>query len=370
MRSVGAALVKLIATATSGLVSFTTNVIRPVKVTCEFSPIQEGTGDPSPDNVRPISGWTGCNITDVVNFLAGVTFERGTIAAATGQEQASTNRLRSDYIWLVAGTYTVTSKSGYKNVVDVYDSEKAFKKNESYTSWSETSSREFTLSSDRYIRILFSKPDNANITLNELTDNEMLIGSQSTTLSITFTDPSTGDSMTVYGGTVTLNEDGSADLVSDMWIYTIDGGVVRASNDSYNSDTSTYVRKNNFGIRYKKSISTVIDKNISDSLIYAKSNYGATAASNSWGNAYNSYTDIGIRLDNSLCGILATDTYAERVVKVNAYLADHPITVGGELETPITYHFDNIGQLNSFSGQNNIWHNMNGDITVEYWNKQ
>ena len=68
MRSVGATLVKLIATATSGLVSFTTNVIRPVKVICEFIPVQEGTGDPSPDNVRPISGWTGCEISHGIPF--------------------------------------------------------------------------------------------------------------------------------------------------------------------------------------------------------------------------------------------------------------------------------------------------------------
>ena len=29
-----------------------------------FSPVQEGEGDPSPDNIRPISGWTGVNIYD------------------------------------------------------------------------------------------------------------------------------------------------------------------------------------------------------------------------------------------------------------------------------------------------------------------
>lgn len=28
-----------------------------------FTPVQAGSGDPSPDNVRMISGWTGINIT-------------------------------------------------------------------------------------------------------------------------------------------------------------------------------------------------------------------------------------------------------------------------------------------------------------------
>lgn len=36
----------------------------PVKsLTVNIEPIQSGTGDPSPDNIRPISGWTGANLT-------------------------------------------------------------------------------------------------------------------------------------------------------------------------------------------------------------------------------------------------------------------------------------------------------------------
>ena len=54
-----------------------------------------------------------------------------------------------------------------------------------------------------------------------------------------------------------------------------------------------------------------------------------------------------------------------------AWLQDgHSIQIAATLAIPITYHFDNIGQLQSFLGTNNIWHNMNGDITAEYWNKQ
>lgn len=34
----------------------------PMEVTVSIEPIQSGTGDPSPDNIRPITGWTGCNV--------------------------------------------------------------------------------------------------------------------------------------------------------------------------------------------------------------------------------------------------------------------------------------------------------------------
>lgn len=41
-------------------------------VSVEFSPKQSGTGDPSPDNVRPISGWTGLDIYRAGENLAEV----------------------------------------------------------------------------------------------------------------------------------------------------------------------------------------------------------------------------------------------------------------------------------------------------------
>lgn len=51
-------LVKHIVSSVSGLVTFTTNVAASMpSVLCEFAPVQTGSGDPSPSNVRPISGW-------------------------------------------------------------------------------------------------------------------------------------------------------------------------------------------------------------------------------------------------------------------------------------------------------------------------
>lgn len=49
--------------AAAPLQNFVTDVPAPLKE-CKvyFSPMQEGEGDPSPDNVRAISGWTGCEV--------------------------------------------------------------------------------------------------------------------------------------------------------------------------------------------------------------------------------------------------------------------------------------------------------------------
>lgn len=41
-------------------------------IVAEINPIQSGSGDPSPSNIRPISGWTGCNVTRVGKNLAHI----------------------------------------------------------------------------------------------------------------------------------------------------------------------------------------------------------------------------------------------------------------------------------------------------------
>ena len=50
-------------TATGNPATFLTNIAKPLAgLLIPFSPVQTGTGDPAPDNVRPITGWTGLNI--------------------------------------------------------------------------------------------------------------------------------------------------------------------------------------------------------------------------------------------------------------------------------------------------------------------
>ena len=64
-------------------------------VSFPLAPIQEGTGDPSPENVRPISGWTGADV-----FRTGVNvwdeeWDNGYYDSATGQFVANFNFVAS-----------------------------------------------------------------------------------------------------------------------------------------------------------------------------------------------------------------------------------------------------------------------------------
>lgn len=50
-------------TVSGEIASFITNIIAPLKkLLCNVEPVQSGSGEPSPDNVRPISGWTGAHV--------------------------------------------------------------------------------------------------------------------------------------------------------------------------------------------------------------------------------------------------------------------------------------------------------------------
>ena len=72
-------------------------------IVAEINPVQSGSGDPSPDNIRPISGWTGCNVTRVgknlldpdkwtINPNVPMTISDGTITLSNSGYQESNNK--------------------------------------------------------------------------------------------------------------------------------------------------------------------------------------------------------------------------------------------------------------------------------------
>lgn len=113
------------------------------------------------------------------NLLDSDSFVQGTINAQNGEDQASTNRVRSPFIYVREGEYTVSSGNGFKVVFDVYDENKVFIPSESYTTWYDTPNT-FNVNGTRYVRILFSKEDNTTVTPSELTSEQLELGSSAT----------------------------------------------------------------------------------------------------------------------------------------------------------------------------------------------
>lgn len=57
-------------TASGNPLTFGTDLVRPLRsLLIHFTPIQQGSGDPSPENVRPIIGWNGLNVWNGKNLL-------------------------------------------------------------------------------------------------------------------------------------------------------------------------------------------------------------------------------------------------------------------------------------------------------------
>ena len=88
----------IIETAQGSIASFDDGADNiPVKdLVAEIVPLQSGSGDPSPDNVRPITGWTECNVvvsptedaqdgeTHTISFASAGTVYGGSIDVTTG----------------------------------------------------------------------------------------------------------------------------------------------------------------------------------------------------------------------------------------------------------------------------------------------
>ncbi len=82
--------------AAAPLQNFMTDITAPLKE-CKvyFNPKQEGEGDPSPDNVRPITGWTTLKIS---HTNIAYPYISGGIIGANGIDNNVTTRIKTDYI--------------------------------------------------------------------------------------------------------------------------------------------------------------------------------------------------------------------------------------------------------------------------------
>ena len=83
----------------------------------EINPVQAGSGTPSPDNVRPITGWTGCNlvVSPTEDAQDGTTYpvswqtEAGTVYGGTVDVVSGVLMVKYGVFDLGTGTYTTTS---------------------------------------------------------------------------------------------------------------------------------------------------------------------------------------------------------------------------------------------------------------------
>ena len=317
--------------------TFTTDLAKPLrKLLIPFTPVQAGTGDPSPDNVRPISGFTGVNISRTGNNVCGCEWEDGTVNGSTGEDyDDGTQKYRTKGYFAIKGgsLYYVVDGSQYKRVY-WYDSGKAF------ISSNTTSQNVKTAPAKAcYARAVVeaSKTPNPAATYafnfpSTDTDYHAYSGETIPVSWQTEAGEVYGGELDALTGVLTVTHEKLTFDGSDLWSF--------AAGEETN--------------RLLKSISAYVEKKEA----YPPFNYMKSATSGAW-------TGYVSSAGNVVCRVPTTITSREAW---SAYLAENPLEVVVELATPYTVQLDPV-TLSTLIGENVVWTDTNGDNTITYLKK-
>lgn len=344
--------VPVVLTKTGSIVTITDGAERPaVSLVCHIEPVQEGGGDPSPDNVRPISGWDkartwGCG----VNMLDMDALVQGDVDGSSASLRVSLP-LASRPLVLAGNTYTIAfSPADNQDRLWALTTDAAGAVLEIFQNGGQSTSSACTFSPtmDGYFTPIYGRR-NADMTGWDAIDTARIksfkpylkLGYQSE-----YT-PYQGQTLTaslpetVYGGTVDW---GTGVLTVTQVMLAFAGDAIVAYYPEWNAAAF----KLTSGKHGKVKCSHYVDSNGSTSLD-------------------NSIFFSGLYYGRELCGI--KDTRYTSQAEYAAYLdaqaaAGTPVQVVYTLAEPVTYQLT-PQQLNTLKGTNNVWSDT-GDTDLTY----
>lgn len=323
------------------IISPNANNITSFKV--HFSPKQEGTGDPSPDNVREITGWNGIegykcgkNLFDYThaNILDKHIKNDNGVSVSDGG-----NSYCQIYIPVMPNTtYTLSGLSNEKNFakrIYYYDENKQWI---SRTSGSiKTSLTIITPSNCRYIQIQSERQE-----FQDWSTVQIEIGSSSTNYESFQSEiiQYSFYNQEIVGGYVDLV---TGELVQSYYYYQLTG-----------QETFT-----NSGSNWVVSSVPTTGMQANPSMKGFCSHYPyAPYTKDKIGVMFNDHT---ITFDQRI----GDATYWKNFC-TEQYNNGTPVTLAYELNTSITYQLT-PQQLTTLRGINNIWSSANGEIEIKYW---
>lgn len=340
-----------IATATGAVASFAGNMVAPFKeCKCEFTPVQ-ASGTPSPESPLPISGWTGANVVRCgKNLCDGAAYvarlSSGRPFLVSGNEITSPYTTTLEYSGagffapVKAGvTYTLSTdatgandyvfwgiyatKSGASDVANVLQSGYSLNGN-------------ITAQYDGYVLFLKYNIDSTTVTW---TYAQCELGSTATTYEPytgnTYAVDWTDEAGTVYGG----------------YVDTVRGVLV-----------ATQVKKAFSQFNWLVTVDSMFQVTVSDADTVRASAFCECFKK---GNDYTEFmsNDNTFYKPDSAQFLLHASSYADKTALLAA--------VGGygivyTLATPIEYPLT-PQLIKSLKGTNNVFSNLNGNITVQYF---
>ena len=313
-------------TASGSIASFSDGSDMPMdSLIADINPVQSGSGDPSPTNVRPISGWDSVDVNVVGKNLFGLNVSDYADAEVFGLSSYKA-------IAVPNGTYTISTDAptGYiwgGETVDV----------SAYTRIFLGASKTVTVTNGQlYLGILTSDKTTA---LSYHTQIEK--GTTATSYSPYNGNTTTVDlGQTVYGGSLNVTT-GVLTVDSGMQVY--DG----SSDENWVIYSTHGFRIANAAMGTQSWADGLCD--VAPTLRNNHNSYGVSfGASNSYIYFARSMTEWGV----------------SDVSGLRTWLASNPITVVYPLATPTTVTLTPT-QVNTLLGQNNVWADS-GDVEVTY----
>lgn len=354
-------------TASGSIASFTDGADNiPMKdVLVHIEPVQAGSGDPSPDNVRPITGWTGAKVTRAGKniFLPartsgtttnnGITFtynaDGSVIANGTATGSAFTPAYQNTGLRfrLPPGRYKKSGASGNFDGILIQYIDPA-NPTSSWVTIATSTSTSFTVSEtvsnyDLVVRVRIS----AGKTLEDEiyhpyiffdSSNDTYEPYTGTTYSITF--PSSAG--TVYGGTLDVT---SGVLTVDRKMSVYDGTESWGSQVITDNVFNVYTAAS--GKMSDRKSGDIVTELLSNEIVGSKDLIGGYGFISSGGY-------LNVRMPDTIASAADWKTY----------LASNNLQIVYPLATPITYQLT-PQEITSLLGENNIWSDT-GDTEVEY----
>ena len=348
-------------TASGAVASFADGAAVPVKsLVVNIEPVQSGSGDPAPDNVRPISGWTGANVTRTGKNLlpkfsnhsaSGLTFSVGEDGSVSVSGTSTAGNVSVNY-WLpdtlvkmLAGKTVMLSGGGSSAA---YIQMRLVASSTTYKTTEASGKVSFAVPADvTQIRVDINVPTSGT-TVSSVFYPQLEFGSADTayepyagtTLPISWQ----SEAGTVYGGTL--------DVLTG--VLTVDKVSILLGDYSWVEQSTSGTTKRMVCIELKNTIKKPASSGIEADIICSA--YKTITANN----AFQRVTGISVNSSGELCAYdpnLQTHTDFETAnasTQLVYPLAAPAATVQLDPET-----------LSTLLGENNIWADT-GDVNVIY----
>ena len=351
-----------IETVTGNLANFSTDMKAPLK-SCKvyFNPVQDGTGDPSPDNIKPITGWTGTSTHKTGKSIVSFLQETRTQASAYYNGNSGWCNQNTDFNNLLGLTLTYSVYIDATNATGTGNNNTRIWGKYKNGSWAFLASGGNNIASgSKGLSVkTITIPDNLDWIVFGL---GLEIGATASNPMVEF-----GSTATEYepyiGTTIPLDWSSTAGTLYGGYVDLVSGELWKTHKEiTFNGSEAWGIYENtNYGNSF---YITINDKKISESSSlcdrYKNKNrsYGVAGSG-----------QYGIFCDHETIKRLyfkAPDSSITTLQQFKTWLSTNNLFVVYELATPIEYSLA-PSTLKTLRGQNNIWSNANGNIEVQFY---